>query len=49
MAVATPTDHPTLVHNRCEIDLFGDVFEILLSVVCVLALGSGLFPFPLKC
>ena len=29
VAVATPTDRPKSIHNRCVIELFGGVFIIL--------------------
>ena len=28
MTVATPSDRPTSVHNRCVIEFFGDIFVL---------------------
>ena len=38
VAVITPTDHPKLVHSRCEIEGVGGVFVLSL---CVLAFSVG--------
>ena len=42
MAIATPTNRPSSVHNRCVVEYFGDVF-VLSRWILDFSVGVGAF------